>query len=91
MRRSTSGDGSGSLGNGMMLGPPPWVVKDRVKSAKERWHRACFVPAHADFQDFTAVCVALLEYRGDRFECGFVIKQYVELATLPGYTPERAA
>jgi len=23
------------------LGPPPWIVKDHVKSAKERWHRAC--------------------------------------------------
>ena len=71
------------------LGPPPWIVKDHVKSAKERWHRACFVPAGADFEDFHAVCEALLEYRGDRFEGGFVIKQYAELATLPGFTPEQ--
>lgn len=71
------------------LGPPPWIVKDHVKSAKERWHRACFVPAHADFTDFSDTCEALLEYRGDRFERGFVIKRYVELATLPGFTPEQ--
>jgi hypothetical protein len=64
-------------------------VKDHVKSAKEAWHRACFVPAGAAFEDFTAICERLLEERGDRFERGFVIKKYVELATLPGWTPEQ--
>lgn len=71
------------------LGRPPWVVKDHVKSAKERWHRACFVPEGSDFQEFSEVCEALLDHRADRFERGFVIKQYVELATLPGFTPEQ--
>jgi hypothetical protein len=71
------------------LGPPPWIVKDHVKSAKEEWHRACFVPAGADRDDFAAICARLLELRGDRFERGFVVKKYLELATLPGWTPER--
>jgi hypothetical protein len=71
------------------LGPPPWIVKDHVKSAKEAWHRACFVPAGAGFADFAAVCERLLELRGDRFERGFVVKKFLELATLPGWTPER--
>ncbi|WP_394828312.1 ATP-grasp domain-containing protein [Pendulispora albinea] len=71
------------------LGPPPWVVKDHVKSAKEAWHRACFVPEGADFDDFAAVCEKLLELRGERFERGFVVKKYLELATHPGWTPER--
>jgi hypothetical protein len=71
------------------LGPPPWIVKDHVKSAKEAWHRACFVPPGADFDDFAQVCERLLELRGDRFERGFVVKKYLELATLPGWTPER--
>ncbi|HEY2514343.1 MAG TPA: ATP-grasp domain-containing protein, partial [Polyangiaceae bacterium] len=53
------------------LGPPPWVVKDHVKSAKEEWLRATFVPAGADYDDFEAVCERLLELRGDRFERGF--------------------
>ena len=30
------------------LGPPPWIVKDHLKSAKEAWDEACFVPAGAD-------------------------------------------
>ncbi len=71
------------------LGPPPWIVKDHVKSAKEQWHRACFVPAGASFDDFVEVCERLLAVRGDRFERGFVVKKYLDLATLPGWTPEQ--
>jgi hypothetical protein len=71
------------------LGPPPWVVKDHVKSAKEEWYRACFVPEGAAYGDFAAVCDRLLELRGDRFERGFVVKKYVALATLPGWTAEQ--
>jgi hypothetical protein len=71
------------------LGPPPWVVKDYVKAAKEEWQRACFVPDRADFDAFAAICERLLELRGEAFETGFVIKKYVELATLPGWTADR--
>lgn len=71
------------------LGPPPWIVKDHVKSAKERWHRACFVPEGATFEDFAEVCDQLLQVRGDRFERGFVVRKYLDLATLPGWAPGR--
>jgi hypothetical protein len=71
------------------LGPPPWIVKDHVKSAKEEWYRACFVREGADLDDFRATCERLLELRGDRFERGFVIKKYLDLAPLRGTTPER--
>ena len=70
------------------LGPPPWIVKDHVKSAKEAWHRACFVAEGADFDDFEAVCEHLLALRGDRFERGFVIKKYLVLARLGWRGPE---
>ncbi len=71
------------------LGPPPWIVKDHVKSAKELWHRACFVPEGATVDDFIDVCERLLAARGDRFERGFVIRKYLDLATLPGWLPEQ--
>jgi hypothetical protein len=71
------------------LGAPPWIVKDHVKSAKEEWHRACFVPAGADYDDFAAICERLLDVRGDRFERGFVVRKYLDLATLPGMLPEQ--
>jgi hypothetical protein len=73
------------------LGPPPWIVKDHVKSAKEEWLRACFVPKDADRADFRAICERLVELRGDRFERGLVIKKHLELATLRGMTAERRA
>ena len=66
------------------LGPPPWILKDHVKSAKERWFRACFVPEGASYEDFAEVCENLLEARGDRFERGFVIRKFLELRMLPG-------
>lgn len=71
------------------LGPPPWIVKDHVKSAKELWHRACFVPEGAVYEDFVDICERLLAARGDRFERGFVVKKFLDLATLPGWTPEQ--
>jgi hypothetical protein len=74
---------------GLELGPPPWVIKDHAKSAKEQWHRACFVPEGASFEDFAEIGERLIELRGDRFERGFVIKKYLELATLPGWLPEQ--
>lgn len=71
------------------LGPPPWIVKDHVKSAKELWHRACFVPEGADFERFAEICQRLLDERGDRFERGFVVKKFLELAHLGAWTAEQ--
>lgn len=71
------------------LGPPPWIIKDHMKSAKEQWHRACYIPEDADFDDFRERCERLLELRGDRFERGFVVRKYLELAPIPGWLPEQ--
>lgn len=68
------------------LGPPPWIVKDHVKSAKERWAEACFVPAGATREDFERTCANLMDERGDRFERGFVIRRFLPLKVY-GRTP----
>jgi hypothetical protein len=68
------------------LGSPPWLVKDHVKSAKERWAEACFVPAGASRQDFERICGALLEERGERFERGFVVRRFLPFK-VRGRTP----
>ncbi|NMO14352.1 ATP-grasp domain-containing protein [Pyxidicoccus fallax] len=68
------------------LGSPPWLVKDHVKSAKERWAEACFVPAGATREDFERICANLVEERGDRFERGLVVRRYLPLKTF-GRTP----
>jgi hypothetical protein len=69
------------------LGPPPWIVKDHMKSAKEQWHQACFVPADCTFERFAEICEALVDARGDRFEGGLVVRSFVHLREIPYATP----
>jgi len=64
-----------------VLGPPPWIVKDHVKSAKELWSEACFVPAGAGLARFTELAERLVEERGERFERGLVVRRYLDLKT----------
>jgi hypothetical protein len=64
------------------LGNGPWIVKDHVKSAKQRWESACFIPQNADRAAFDEICNNLLAYQGERFERGFVFKQFVPLARI---------
>lgn len=73
------------------LGPPPWIVKDHVKSAKEHWDSACLVPAGADFERFAEICEALVDFRGDRFEGGLVVRKFVDLRPIPFATPHGPA
>ncbi|WP_233261889.1 ATP-grasp domain-containing protein [Vitiosangium sp. GDMCC 1.1324] len=72
------------------LGPSPWIVKDHVKSAKERWAEACFVPAGATRADFERICGVLLEERGERFERGFVVRRFLPFK-VRGQTPSGPA
>jgi hypothetical protein len=64
------------------LGKGPWIVKDHVKSAKEAWLEACYVPKGAKFSRFKSVCEELMDRRGVDFDTGFVIRPFVPLAQL---------
>jgi hypothetical protein len=61
------------------LGDVPFVLKDHVKSAKHRWHDACFVPKGAGREAFERVAENLKAEQGKSFFRGFVVKQYVPL------------
>jgi hypothetical protein len=61
------------------LGDGPFVIKDHVKSAKHRWHEACFVPKGAGRDDFEQVAENLKRDQGKSFFRGFVVMQYVLL------------
>jgi hypothetical protein len=61
------------------LGDGPFVLKDHVKSAKHRWHEACFVPKNAGRERFEEIASALKDEQGKSFHRGFVVKQYVPL------------
>jgi hypothetical protein len=54
------------------LGPPPYFLKDYVKSAKEIWPKGCVVPAPGSVEQFAQTIRELREFRGERFESGLV-------------------
>jgi hypothetical protein len=64
------------------LGPPPYILKDHVKSCKEAWLEACYVPAKARRAKFLQICQELIDRRGERFETGIVIRPEVPLMRL---------
>jgi hypothetical protein len=72
------------------LGDGPCLLKDHVKSAKELWVEACFVPADCTRERLGAMCERLLEARGDRFEGGFVLRRYLPFRGY-GQTPSGPA
>ena len=71
------------------LGDPPWLLKDHVKSAKEEWLTACFVPEGCGRREFQEIAAALLNHRAERFERGFVIRKFLDLRTSGVRTLER--
>lgn len=64
------------------VGPPPYFLKDHVKSAKENWS-CCFVPPGANRAQFDEVCSDFVEHRGESFERGPVFRAELPLAPLP--------
>lgn len=61
------------------FGPPPWIIKDHVKSRKQYWLEACFIAADADFASFKQSCATMVEQRGEEFTGGLVVRPFVPL------------
>ena len=61
------------------LGKGPWIVRDHMKSAKEAWLEACYVPEGADYDQFKSVCEELRNRREPYFTNGYVIRPFVPL------------
>lgn len=60
-------------------GKGPWIVKDYLKSAKEAWLEATFIPRDADFETFKSVCEELWNRRAPDFTGGYVVRPFVQL------------
>lgn len=58
------------------------LIKDFVKSAKHRWHEACFIPAHTSRERFDEIFSAFLRARGNLFEKGVVFRRFHPLIEL---------
>ncbi|MEU0133269.1 ATP-grasp domain-containing protein [Streptomyces sp. NPDC006296] len=59
-----------------VLGPGPGIVKDFVKSRKDAWHEACFVPELADAERLAAVVGRFLALQGEFLTGGVVLRGY---------------
>ena len=57
----------------------PLVLKDYVKSEKHAWKEACFIPDPSDHAAAARVVARFLELRGDGFEGGLVVREFVPL------------
>ena len=66
----------------LQLGSGPWIIKDHIKSAKEAWLEACYIPAGADFDHFKQVCEELRDRREPNFTNGYVVRPYLPLKQL---------
>lgn len=64
------------------LGPPPYFLKDYVKSAKEIWPRGCVIESPGSVEQFATTIRELCEYRAERFETGLVLRPFVPLRSL---------
>ncbi len=78
------------------LGPPPYIIKDFVKSAKESWADACWVKPEADEHEFRRVARNLVDLRGRDLAGGLVVKKAARLrrmenlgASMPFYDEHR--
>lgn len=57
----------------------PVVVKDYVKSEKQAWNEACFIPDSRDREQAIKVITRFVELRDLNFEGGLVIREFVRL------------
>lgn len=54
----------------------PAVVKDYVKSRKDRWAEACFVPEVRDTERLTAVVAKMIELQDEFLAGGVVVREF---------------
>ncbi|MFF2042339.1 ATP-grasp domain-containing protein [Kitasatospora sp. NPDC058170] len=74
-------------------GRGPAVVKDYVKSRKDAWHEACYVPELADLAAVGRVVDRFVELQGEFLAGGVVLRRYEEFAqtVVGGSTAGRSA
>ncbi|MEQ8635596.1 ATP-grasp domain-containing protein [Gimesia maris] len=55
------------------------IIKDWVKSAKNRWNDGCFIPAGTDEKRFKGIYKVFREERGNLFNRGIVLREFMPL------------
>jgi hypothetical protein len=57
----------------------PAIIKDWVKSAKSRWHEACYIPANTSEPRFREIYKNFRGERGRLFNRGIVLRKFLPL------------
>jgi len=55
------------------------IIKDWVKSAKNRWKEGCFIPAYTSEQTFREIYRVFREERGKLFNRGVVLREFLPI------------
>lgn len=88
--RAALAEAARALGHGHGDGGPA-VVKDYVKSRKEAWHEACFVPDTADTDALHRVVSRFVELQGDYLTGGVVLRAFEAYDTTRDPSPTRGS
>ena len=64
----------------------PVIIKDFVKSEKHYWDSACFVEDSSNTEKLRETIHNFMELRGDAFNEGIVIREYVKLNVLTNHS-----
>jgi hypothetical protein len=67
----------------------PVIVKDYVKSCKHQWNDACFIPDASDLKNFDRVVKNLIELRGEDFEGGIIVREFIKLEFLTEHSKSK--
>jgi hypothetical protein len=68
------------------LGPGPAVMRDYVKSMKNYWHEAAYIPDLADSATAWKVATRFRELREEEFTGGFVLRRFEHFTTAEART-----
>lgn len=72
-----------------VFGNKPVIVKDYVKSCKHQWNDACFIPDASDLNNFDRVVKNLIELRGEDFEGGIIVREFIKLEFLTEHSKSK--
>lgn len=67
----------------------PVIVKDYVKSCKHQWNDACYIPDASNLNNFDRVVKNLIELRGEDFEGGVIVREFINLEFLTEHSKSK--
>lgn len=73
-----------------MFGSKSVMIKDYVKSRKQDWEKACFIPDASDLEHAFKIVQNFLLLQGEQFQEGFVFREVVPLEWIGNHSVSRS-